>query len=334
MYKNLQDIISLFYLEDEKLFKLSQEVCRKYIGNRVYLRGIIEFSNLCDRNCLYCGISSLNTSLERYHLSSEEILRLVDLIYSFGIRTVVLQSGEFDSLDEDWLANLITDIKKKYDIAITLSVGEKSFDTYKKWKEAGADRYLLKIETTNPKIYTNLHPNMSLEKRMECLSNLKILGYETGSGSLIGLPNQTIEDIAKDIWYFKQNEFEMIGTGPFIPHKATPLKDYKAGNPFLVLKTIAVTRIVLKTANIPATTALGSLDKDYRIEGLKYGANVLMPNFTPQNVKAMYEIYPNKRCLNEPSGTSMKLSEDIILSAGKYIDWAKGSAKENFVLSR
>jgi len=328
MYDTIDEIESLFYLKDAELLSLSQNECKKHFDDRVFLRGIVEFSNICDRRCLYCGLSADNTSLKRYHLTKNEILKSVEMIYSNKIKTVVLQSGEFDSLDVDWMADLISDIKNRFDIAITLSVGEKSFDDYKKWKNAGADRYLLKIETTNPKIYSELHPGMSLENRMKCLSNLKKLGYETGCGSLLGLPGQTIRDIATDIFYFKQNEFEMIGTGPFIPHPLTPLKSEKICDVDIVLKTIAVTRIVLKDVNIPATTAVGSLFKDFRSQALLWGANVLMPNFTPQECRPFYEIYPNKRCITEPTGACAFCVETIVKNAGKFIDWSKGSAKK------
>ncbi len=329
MYDDVKNIEKLFSLDDKELLALADETRRKYLGDGVYLRGIIEFSNICDKRCAYCGISADNTLLERYHLSSEEILKAAGHIASCGIKTVVLQSGETDSLDDDWLARIIKEIKSSCDMAVTVSVGEKSFETYKKWKDAGADRYLLKIETTDPEIYSGLHPGMSLENRKRCLSDLKMLGYETGSGTLVGLPGQTVRHIAADIKYFNDNGFEMIGTGPFIPHKNTPLQDAKAGDVALVLRTIAVTRIVMKTVNMPATTAIGSMDRDFRDEALKWGANVLMPNFTPVPYKRLYEIYPGKRCISEPAGACAGCMEHLTEGAGRFIDWSRGGSARN-----
>jgi len=328
MYDDIKDIEKLFSVDSKELFALADATRRKYLGDGVYLRGIIEFSNICDKRCAYCGISADNHGLERYHLSAEEILRAVDQIASCGIKTVVLQSGETDSLDEDWLARIIKDIKTSRDMAVTLSVGEKNIETYRKWKDAGADRYLLKIETTDPEIYDKLHPGMSLENRKRCLSDLKMLGYETGSGTLVGLPGQTVRDIAADIKYFNDSGFEMIGTGPFIPHENTPLQHAKAGDVSLVLKAIAVTRIVMKYVNMPATTAIGSLDKDFRDEALKCGANVLMPNFTPAPYKRLYEIYPGKRCVDEPAGACAGCMEHLTEGAGRFIDRSRGDSPE------
>lgn len=325
MYDSLKEIEDLFALEDARLLALSDETRRKYLGDGVFLRGIIEFSNICDKRCAYCGISADNPGIERYHLSEEEVLKAVDHIASCDIKTVVLQSGETDSLDAEWLARIIKRIKDAHDMAVTVSVGEKSFETYKKWKDAGADRYLLKIETTDPEIYAGLHPGMSLDNRKRCLSDLKNLGYETGSGTLIGLPGQTLSDIAADIKYFNDSDFEMIGTGPFIPHLNTPLQYAKAGDVALVLRTIAVTRIVMKTVNMPATTAIGSLDRDFRDEALKWGANVLMPNFTPLPYKQLYDIYPGKRCITEPAGACAGCMEHLAAGAGRIIDRGRGN---------
>ncbi len=331
MYEDVRDIELLLMTDEALLLSMATEARRRYLGDGIYLRGIVEFSNICDRRCAYCGISADNSALERYHLTAEEIMKAVDHIASCGIKTVVLQSGETDTLDEDWLAKVVKDIKKKNDIAVTVSVGEKSFAVYKKWKDAGADRYLLKIETTNPGIYAGLHPGMSLENRKRCLSDLKSLGYETGSGTLIGLPGQTIRDIAEDIKYFHDSGLEMIGTGPFIPHANTPLQKEKHGSLPMVLRTIAATRIVMKTVNMPATTAIGSLDKDYRDEALKWGANVLMPNFTPQPFKQLYEIYPDKKCVTEAAGACAGCMEGMAAGAGRFIDWSRGNRMTNEV---
>ncbi len=297
MYDSAEKIEELLRTEKTALFDAANKVRIKHKGRRILFRGIVEFSNICNNCCAYCGISRLNKELERYFMKDKEILSSVKRIALSGIGTVVLQSGETDSLDDDWLAWIIRKIKKTHDnMAVTLSVGEKSRSSCKKWKDSGADRYLLKIETSNPELYHALHPGMSLENRKRCLSDLKELGYETGSGTMVGLPQQTLLDIARDILFFYRSGFEMIGTGPFIPHKKTPLKNEPAGDIDLVLKTLSATRIVMKDINIPATTAVGSLSaKDHRFEALECGANVIMPNFTPLPYSDLYEIYPNKR---------------------------------------
>jgi biotin synthase len=233
--------------------------------------------------------------ITRYKLTAKEILESVKRIFDDNIKTVVLQSGEDDDLDINWLINIIKKIKKEFDIAITLSLGEKTYQEYKAFKYAGADRYLLKIETTNKNLYESFHINRSFENRLKCLDDLKKLGYQVGSGIMVGLKSQTLEDIANDILFFKQKNFDMIGINPFIPHADTKLARQNIPDVKLVLKVIALTRILTKNANMPATTALGSLDKDYRLQGLKCGANVLMPNYTPDEYKKFYEIYPNKK---------------------------------------
>ena len=296
MYESAEEIKDLLCSDRQALFDAANKIKIQHKGRRILLRGIVEFSNICDRSCAYCGISCRNRELERYTMKDEEILSSVKRIASSNIDTVVLQSGETGSLDDDRLAWIIRKIKKTHDnMAVTLSVGEKSRSSYKKWKDSGADRYLLKIETSSPELYRALHPGMSLENRIRCLSDLKELGYETGSGTMVGLPGQTLLNIAKDILFFYRSGFEMIGTGPFIPHKKTALKNEPAGDIDLVLRTLAATRIVMKDINIPATTAVGSLSaKDHRFEALECGANVLMPNFTPSPYMELYEIYPHK----------------------------------------
>jgi biotin synthase len=239
---------------------------------------------------------------------------------------VVLQSGETAGLDPGWFAQTIRDIKKRFDISVTLSVGEKNRDAYKLWKEAGADRYLLKIETTDDKLYERMHPGMSFENRVRCLGDLRELGYQTGSGNIIGLPGQTLESIARDILFFKEHDFDMIGIGPFIPHPGTELGEKHKGTVDLALKTVALTRIVTKNAHLPATTALGSLGKDHRVDGLKAGANVLMPNFTPAPYRKLYEIYPDKRCLDEPVGACAFCVEGMARSIGRCVDYGKGNS--------
>ncbi len=322
------DLEYLLNIEDpksmEEIFSFADDVRKKHLGDGIYLRGIIEFSNVCEAQCAYCGINTDNGNIERYSLSKDEILESVRLIHAKNIGTVVLQSGQY-SLDSEWFASVIKSIMAEFpDMAITLSVGEKTKEEYELWKSAGADRYLLKIETTNPDLYKTLHPGMDINNRLRCLRELIEIGFQTGCGNLIGLPDQTVSDIASDIIFFAKNNFDMIGIGPFIPHDNTPLASSVPGDVNMVLKTIALTRIITKTANIPATTALGSLEKDFRPEGLKAGANVLMPNFTPLNVKAKYEIYPNKRCITEATGACAACMDGMAGSVGRHVDPGRG----------
>lgn len=322
------DIEDLLSIEDEeqisRIFNFADAVRKKYVGDGIYIRGIVEFSNICGNRCAYCGINKNNLGLPRFSMTKEQILDQVKLLSSQNIKTVVLQSGEDPDLDTEWLADIVKSIKSFADMSVTLSVGEKAFDEYKIWKDAGADRYLLKIETSNPFLYDSLHPGMSFEERLRCLSDLRTLGYETGSGSLIGLRGQTIPDIADDIIFFKKNDLDMIGIGPFIPHKDTELSDQTMGSVQMVLKTVALTRIVTKDTNIPATTALGSAGADFRIDGLKAGANVLMPNYTPPAMRILYELYPGKRCLTESSGSCLSCFDAMTASIGRYIDYTAG----------
>jgi biotin synthase len=310
-----------------ELFAFADEIRKQHVGNGILLRGIVEFSNNCDNTCKYCGLNKTNTNLKRYKLTDRQILNCIEQVANAGIGTVVLQSGEQAELDPNWFAGLIREIKTRFDIAITLSVGERIFDDYALWKEAGADRYLLKIETTNRQLYQNLHPQMSFDNRLKCSRDLKTLGYQNGSGSIIGLPGQTISDIADDILFFAGEQFDMLGIGPFIPHPATALSDCPPGDVEMVLKTIAVTRIITKDAHIPATTAIGSLNgNDYRPDALIAGANVLMPNFTPQPWRQLYEIYPGKRCVTEAPGTCGQCIDMMANAIGRTIDLSRGDS--------
>ncbi len=325
------DIEILLSLQDNgqigKLFRFANAVRKKYVGDDILLRGIVEFSNYCDNTCKYCGLNKNNTKLPRYKLTDRQILKCIEKIADSGIGTVVLQSGENADLDAEWLAGVIREIKVRFDIAVTLSVGERPFEDYALWKKAGADRYLLKIETTNPELYGRLHPQMSLDNRLRCSRDLKMLGYQTGSGNIIGLPGQTIADIANDILFFAKENFDMLGIGPLIPHQATELRDCLSGDVEMVLKTIAVTRIITKDAHIPATTAMGSVNGiDHRIQALTAGANVLMPNFTPQPYRQLYEIYPGKRCVTEMPGDCVGCMGLIAQAIGRTIDYSRGDS--------
>jgi len=325
-----EDLEFLLSTEDkdglELIFNFANRIRKQFSGDGIILRGIIEFSNFCANRCFYCGLNVDNLKLTRYRLSKEELLESVKSLAGCNIKTVVLQSGEDNKISAGWLAEIIRSIKSQFDTAITLCVGERPLEDYKIWRDAGADRYLLKIETTNKKLYESMHPGMSFDQRLACLKNLKILGYQVGSGNIIGLKNQALGDIAQDIIFFKQENFDMLGIGPFIPHADTKFSAQGAGSALLTLKTLALTRIVTKNTHLPATTALGSLDADYRVQGLNAGANVLMPNFTPQPYRKLYEIYPGKICVDEPAGSCNSCMEQMAAGLGRHIDYSRGDA--------
>lgn len=278
---------------NQELYEEADMVRKKFVGDEVHLRALIEFSNFCRCNCLYCGIRAENKLVQRYRLDREQILSLAGSASDFGYKTVVLQSGEDVYFTAEYLAEIISQIKKN-DIAVTLSLGERSFEEYRVLKDAGADRFLLRIETTDKNLYEKMHPGASFENRKRCLYHLKKLGYETGTGCLVGLPGQTVQSLAEDILFFKELDADMIGIGPLIPHEHTPLKDSAAGNLTLALKVMALTRLLLPDINIPATTAMETLHPEGRIMALQSGANVVMPNVTLEEYKSKYEIYPNK----------------------------------------
>ena len=278
---------------NDNLFKAADEIREKHVGAKIHLRALIEFSNICKRNCKYCGIRIQNKNTKRFRLSPNEILNLSERAVQKGFKTIVLQSAEDDYYNIDILGEILRKIKKN-DIAITLSIGERKFEEYKMLKESGADRFLLRIETTDKELYKKLHPGMSYENREDCLKNLKNLGYETGTGCLVGLPGQTTESLANDILFFKELNADMVGIGPLIPHKDTPLKNTPANGFLLFLKVIAMTRLLMPDINIPATTAMETLQKNGRIIALQSGANVVMPNINDNELKTKYDIYPGK----------------------------------------
>jgi len=326
--KDLEFILSREKPDELKeIFSFADQVRKQFMGDGILLRGLIEFSNHCRNSCFYCGLNKNNKELERYRLGKEEILSCAEKLNSCGIKTVVLQSGEEDDLGPLWLKEVIEAIKAEFEIAVTLSVGERTKEEYTIWKDAGADRYLLKIETSHKKLYDSLHIKMSFENRLRCLQDLRELGYQVGCGNMIGLKGQTLKILAEDILFFKEYNFDMIGIGPFIPHPQTRLASQKKGEVELTLKVLALTRIVTKNAHLPATTALGSLEEDFRIKGLKAGANVLMPNFTPLKYKKLYEIYPGKRCITEPTNACASDMEELARSFGRYIDYSRGDSR-------
>lgn len=308
------------------LFKTADEVREKYVGNEVHLRGLIEFSNICKCNCKYCGLRKDNSELERYRLSIEEAYDFAKKAKEYGYKTVVLQSGEDSYYSVERLVKLLQDIKK-LDLAITLSIGERPYEEYKAFKEAGADRYLIRIETTDKELYKKMHPNMSFENRVRCLKDLKTLGYEVGTGCLVGLPEQTIESLANDILFFKEIDADMIGIGPFIPNQNTPLKDAKGGTFEMALKVMALTRILLPTINIPATTAMETLNPNGRLIALQSGANVVMPNVTEGDYRRKYEIYPGKICVGDTPAHCRGCISGKIQSIGRTVSTDYGFHK-------
>lgn len=307
---------------NEYLFSVADKVRKEYIGDEVYLRALIEFSNICRCNCVYCGIRRDNENVKRFRLTKDEILSLANFAIQSGYKTIVFQSGEDAYFTAEMLAEIIKEIKKS-DIAVTLSIGERSFEEYKLLKEAGADRFLLRIETTNPVVYKKMHPNMTLENRKRCLFDLKKLGYETGTGSLIGLPEQSVEDLADDILFYKELDADMIGIGPLIVHVDTPLKGQVDGDFILALKVMAITRLLLPNINIPATTAMETLVENGRLKALQSGANVVMPNVGLENAKKQYEIYPGKVSVD------YETLKDDLKKIGRTISLKRGFRNDN-----
>lgn len=313
---------------NKSLFKTADEVRKEHVGDEVHLRGLIEFSNICKCNCKYCGLRKDNPELERYRLTIEESYDFAKKAKEYGYKTVVLQSGEDSYYSVERLVKLLQDIKK-LDLAITLSIGERSFEEYKAFKEAGADRYLIRIETTDKALYKNLHPNMSFENRIRCLKDLKTLGYEVGTGCLVGLPEQSIESLANDILFFKEIDADMIGIGPFIPNQNTPLKDATGGTFEMALKVMALTRILIPTINIPATTAMETLNPNGRLIALQSGANVVMPNVTEGDYRRKYEIYPGKICVGDTPAHCRDCISGKIQSIGRTVSTGYGFRVRN-----
>jgi biotin synthase len=308
---------------DQELLNAADRARKKFVGDEVHLRGLIEFSNICKRNCLYCGLRASNKNVDRYRLQPDEIIELARKGVSYGYKTFVLQSGEDEFYTIDKIKYIVEKIKE-FDVAVTLSIGEKSFEEYKAYKEAGADRFLIRIETTDKDLYEAMDPGMSHEERKRCLSDLKALGYEVGSGCLVGLPNQTIESLAEDILFFKEIGADMIGIGPFIPNGDTPLKDEKGGDLNLSLKVMAITRLLLKDINIPATTAMETLNPNGRIMALQSGANVVMPNVTEGEYRKMYALYPGKICVNDTPAHCRGCITGKIQRIGRTVSNTKG----------
>ncbi len=279
------------------------EIRKEIYGNSVYVRGLIEISNICKNDCLYCGIRRSNKECERYRLTRDEILECCKEGYSLGFRTFVLQGGEDAYFSDEIVCDIVRDIKKLYpDCAVTLSLGERSFESYKRMYDAGADRYLLRHETADREHYGRLHPKeMSFYNRMQCLKNLKEIGYQTGCGFMVGAPFQTAAQLAKDLKFVETFKPDMCGIGPFITHNNTPFKDMPSGTLELTCYLLSIIRIILPNVLLPATTALGTIDPKGREKGILSGANVVMPNLSPVSVRKKYELYDNKICTGDES---------------------------------
>ncbi len=310
----------------EILRQKADETRREYYGKKVFLRGLIEISSYCKNDCYYCGIRRSNKSAERYRLDYNDIMNCAETGHKLGFRTFVLQGGEDAFFTDDYLCKLIYDLKNKYpDCAVTLSLGERSYESYKRLKEAGADRYLLRHETADNELYSRLHPHgMSLENRKQCLYNLRELGYQVGAGFMVGVPYQTTENIISDIRFMQELQPQMIGIGPFIPHKDTPFRDEKGGTVELTLRLLGILRLMFPKVLLPATTALGTILTNGREMGLKTGCNVVMPNLSPVEVRKKYSLYDNKICTGEEAAECRNCLQRRIEMAGYEIADERG----------
>ena len=310
----------------EKAAKKRKEV----YGNDVYIRGLIEISNICKNDCLYCGIRRGNKNCERYRLTKEQILSCCDEGYRLGFRTFVLQGGEDSFFSDDYVCDTVSSIKSEYpDCAVTLSLGEKSHESYKRLYDAGADRYLLRHETADREHYEKLHPSeMSFDKRMECLKNLKQIGFQTGCGFMVGSPFQTSKTIAKDLKFIEEFKPQMCGIGPFIPHKDTVFNSHSAGSAELTCFLLSIIRLISPNILLPATTALGSIDPYGREKGIMSGANVVMPNLSPEAAKQKYLLYNNKLSSGAEAAENKRLLEERMKSVGYKIVTDIGNYKK------
>ncbi len=314
----------------EDLYRQADRVRHDAIGDEVHLRGLIEFSNFCRNDCMYCGIRRSNRHVQRYRMTDEELVETASRAVALGFQTIVLQSGEDMHFDQARLCRIIEQIKR-HDVALTLSVGERDYADYKAFRDAGADRYLLRIETTDTDLYHRLNPGMSWQRRHECLLMIRELGYELGSGIMVGQPGQTIASIADDLLYLKDIVLDMAGTGPFIPHPDTPLAEESGGTLELALRTMAVMRLLMPDINIPATTAMESLHPQGRIMALQAGANVVMPNVTEGEYRRLYELYPGKICVNDTPAHCRSCIGLKIQSIGRTIGQGRGGHRKSTI---
>lgn len=307
----------------------AREVSLRHFGNRIYIRGLIEIGNCCQNNCYYCGIRKGNAGIERYRLSREDILECCEQGYGLGFRTFVLQGGEDPVLTDGQIEKTVSDIRQRYpDCAITLSLGEKTREAYARFFRAGANRYLLRHETYNETHYRKLHPaEMSCKHRLQCLRDLKEIGYQTGTGIMVGSPGQTVEHIIQDIRFIEKFRPEMIGIGPFLPHRDTPFADCPNGTAEQTLLLLSIFRLMHPSALIPATTALATLVSDGRERGILAGANVVMPNLSPREERRKYTLYNNKASLGAESAEGICLLQQQLAAIGYEISFSRGDYK-------
>jgi biotin synthase len=338
---NRADVLAWLEETDEsrlaELFRLADETREASVGDEVHLRGLIEVSSYCERQCTYCGLRRDHRALARYRLTSDEVKECANLAVRLGYGTVVLQSGEDDALTADWIVGLVREIRATTPLAITLSLGERPDDELIAFREAGADRYLLRFETSDPQLYHRIHPDRPGRKsdRIALLRRLRGWGYEIGSGVMVGIPGQTIDSLADDIETFRRLDLDMIGIGPFLPHPATPLGAHPASagprqamaSELVTLKMVALTRIVCPHANIPSTTALATIDPaSGREAALVRGANIWMPNLTPVHYRESYEIYPGKACVHDDAQRCAKCAAARIRGLGRRIGVGRGDS--------
>ena len=322
----------LQYWENEEVVnRLKTEAVRlrkQYYGDKVFTRGLIEFTNYCKNNCYYCGIRNGNRHVDRYRLTEDEILECCQMGYELGYHTFVLQGGEDPYYHDERMEYIIRAVKNQFpDCALTLSLGEKSYESYRRFREAGADRYLLRHETADETLYRSLHPSsMSLKARKQCLFDLKELGYQVGAGFMVGVPGQTLEHLAEDLVFLQELQPQMIGIGPFVPHHDTIYAEEKAGSVELTLFLLSVIRIMFPKVLLPATTALGTMDPRGREKGLAAGANVVMPNLSPVKNRKLYELYDNKICTGEEAAECRGCLGRRVASAGYRLVEDRGDA--------
>ncbi|MCL0089931.1 [FeFe] hydrogenase H-cluster radical SAM maturase HydE [Dehalococcoidia bacterium] len=321
---NHSQIEELLKAEEDELILWADEVRSSCCGDEVHLRGLIEFSNYCTRDCLYCGLRRSNKKITRYRMTKEEIVDCALTGFRAGLKTIVLQSGDDPGYREEDISRIIYLIKAKADVAITLCVGERDYREYGAWKKAGADRYLLKHETANSDLYSRLHPGQTLAGRLKILGWLKEIGYQVGAGNIVGLPGQNLRDLADDILLMKKLDIDMAGIGPFVPHPDTPLGGEKQGELNMSLKVLAAARIVLRDVHLPATTATGSIHPEGQKMALRAGANVVMPNITPARYRPLYEIYQGKTGMKENMEESLVRLRRMIESCRRKIADSKG----------
>lgn len=312
----------------EYLMGQARSVAQQQFDRGIYLRGLIELSNVCRNDCLYCGIRRGNSRVPRFTLTREQVMACCEEGYQIGFRTFVLQGGEWGEERSQWIADLIAEIRQNWpDCAITLSLGEHPRETYALWREAGADRYLLRHETHNERLYSLLHPNgMTISHRLQCLDWLKELGYQVGVGIMVGTPFQSLANIVEDIQFIIEFKPHMIGIGPFIPQHDTPLGRFPDGTADTTTRLYAILRLALPQALIPSTTALATVAPDGRIRGILAGANVVMPNLSPADTRKQYALYDNKASFGAESAQGIQKLADELATIGYHIDWSRGDS--------